>query len=731
MQHQRGHGHSFAKDYAKCIGHVITGCNRRTMLMLVMIIMAIVWSLPAFAAVQSIRKIDVTNQASVVQIVVDCSRPISLHKEKIGDKFLAFDVYGNMNSTQCKTVSIKSGGVDYVKCSFFKSNPAVARIAVCAPGSRIHDIAYDNGNRRAVIRVWKKDAQVSKSTKEIPGKTVQQNAGIQIALPKINNTPDALASAPEAEVKPVLVASADPAVIVAAASMQPQTAPRAAAKISLDFVESEIHDVLKALAVQAGENIVASSDVKGKITASLSGVTVDEALKLVTNLSGYRYAQANGSYVVGTTDNLRALDANSGPASERTTEVVAVLYSKPATLTKMLESQFKMVGISNSGESTESKDASKSYSFIALTGPASDVAAAKAFVDKVEQTLVDKAASFMTELYEVKYADINEAASMLSVMCPGLMVGVGPNQGFDLKCPTAMMVGTTSSGSGDSGGGSGGQGSANAKAPSKVLVLHGVKGDVDKAKDFLTKFDVQEPQIIIEAKVVDIANDASKELGIDWSWDSFNVGETDRTAFILDDKGNPQKPQVLPVSFGRFHRTPFELLAKVHALVGSGKGRILANPNVMALDAKPASIFIGDEVKYVVSIDQTPTGINVKTETALVGIQLHTISRVSRDGYITMALHPEVSVITNWRDTPAGLSLPEISRRFVDSTVRIKNGETIVIGGLIKEEELERMSGLPILKDLPFIGGLFKNTIKTKDHSEIMMFITPRIVTSN
>jgi len=168
----------------------------------------------------------------------------------------------------------------------------------------------------------------------------------------------------------------------------------------------------------------------------------------------------------------------------------------------------------------------------------------------------------------------------------------------------------------------------------------------------------------------------------------------------------------------------------IKALVENDKAKVLANPNVLALDGKPSKIFIGDEVKYVVSKDiSSTTGKTViTTETARVGVQLHTISRVSSDGYITMDLHPEVSVIKSFLDAGDGILLPQISRRFIDSTVSVKNGETIVIGGLLKDDEIKNVSGIPLLKDLPFIGELFKSRRTSKVHSEVMMFITPKII---
>ncbi len=483
--------------------------------------------------------------------------------------------------------------------------------------------------------------------------------------------------------------------------------------MSLDFVASDVHDVLKALAVQGGVNIAAGPDVKGEVTVSLNNVTLEEALTLVTSLSGFKFDRVSGSYVVGTKDNLRALAASASGGEEQATEVVVIRYADPALVTSMLESRFDAVKVNVSAAGSDDSGA-KGQTVLVLTGPGSAVGSAKSLVEATENSVADSVAETIVELYEVKYADVTELSALLTSSIPGLVVGTGPSQGFNLQCPSAVAMGS------DSGSASSSSGAAVSQVvPPKALILQGTSAEIDRAKELLAKVDVPQPQILIEAKVIDITEDGSKSLGIEWG-DEGVIGTP-----ILTEQRNPPTQAL---SVGRFTRTGINVQARLRALVEDGKGKILANPNVLALDAKPASVFIGDEVKYVIRVDRTPEGTNVETETARVGVQLHTISRISSDGYITMNLHPEVSMIRSWIDTPAGLKLPEISRRFVDSTIRVKDGETIVIGGLIKDEELKATSGIPILKDLPIIGELFKLRTSSKIHSEIMMFITPKIL---
>lgn len=551
-------------------------------------------------------------------------------------------------------------------------------------------------------------------------------------------------------------------IIVAASASDARTG--ANGKISLDFVSSDIHDVLKALALQGGVNIAASPDVKGNITVSLSSVSVEEALKLVVSLAGYKFDKVDGVYIVGTADNMKALNPAAVQQQERfITASVAVRYTDLESIKALVASQFPNVktigeatpsktntGSSQQGSSQQgsaqqstmygstgsSQSSSTSttinqqvdtiFSLLVLYGPESEVEKARTMVQNIDESMREISNEADIQVVEIKYADINEVVSLVKTSIPGIQVSVGPNQGFNLIPPTAMQIDVTganrtqssnsSSGSNSSTGGMNGQTGTNQNKPlPRMLVLKGDPKIIEKAKAFISQIDVQVPQIMIEAKVIDISTNLAKDLGIDWEWDQFRVSEVD-----FNKTGTP-------IEFGIFHRSPVELRATVNALTTSGNGRILASPNVLALNGKQASIVIGDKIIYVESVLQGTNGPSIQTNEVQVGVQLHTISTITSDGYITMSLHPEVSVITKMTPSNGGF-LPQIANRYVDSTIRIKDGETIVLGGLIKEDELNAMSGIPLLRDLPLIGQFFGSKTMSRTHSEIMIFITPRVI---
>jgi type II secretory pathway component GspD/PulD (secretin) len=647
---------------------------------------------------QKITRVDVSDKPGEVRIAVSAVQPITLTESRVGDRYLVFDVKGPLSWPNKKSLAIHDGGIEKVVFGWYKSNPASARISVAITERKTFTKEFSNGKRSLLIRVSKSGVRADSAH------TMQ---------------------------KPVLVASADP--FIAAASVQ-----RPAHTISLDFVGSDIHDVLKALAVQGRVNIVAGPDVKGDVTVSLSHVTVEEALRLVTGLIGCKYSLQNGTYVVGSPSSLQTLESGS-TKEENITEVVALKQAEPGQVQKMVSGQFGNLQVSVSNVNADGKRQDLNMpSMLILSGPPSSIREAKAMAQGIEDSLTSEDADGSYDIYEVKYADINELAAIVSSMVPSMRIGIGPHAGFNLKCTASTGIASTGSsgGSGSSGstGSSGGSdtsstSSANGKgtqtATPKLLILQGSANAVKKARAILEKMDVQQPQILLEAKVIDLSTDVSQSLGVDWTWNQMNVEEESRDPTT---KSTAYDSPISSVHLGKFSRTPFEATATINAMISNGKGKVLASPQILALDGKPASIFIGDEVRYVSSVQVTTSGTNVITDTASVGVILNSISRISPDGYITMNLHPEVGVISSWIDTPDGGTLPEISRRYVDTTIRVKNGETIVIGGLIREDDTSTIAGVPILKDLPLVGQLFRSNKVSKDHSEIMIFITPKIV---
>lgn len=495
--------------------------------------------------------------------------------------------------------------------------------------------------------------------------------------------------------------------------------------INLGFVSADINDVLTTLSKASKKNIVCGKDVSGQVTVQLENVSFPEALDYVTKLSGYRYAKSGDTYFVGTTAGLGSLLGRDERIVGTRTEVLALKVADVDEVAKAIATQVPDVKCSVGSYSAAGDEKKvRLAKVLMLSGPSDDVDVAKEIVAKVETSLSESRESDTTEVYRIKYSSPSSLLEMVSKLYPAVTATPGPSDGFELRAPVGTPIGSQSSmGSSQTGQPAGGEGEKD-KIKTNMLVLSGPASDVKAALATLEQVDSKPSQILIEAKVTDLRVTLQKRLGLQWNWSSF--GLVQRTG-ALDAVQNPVQVA------GTFTHTPVTIKSVLDAFIENGDANLLANPRVAAVEGKPAEIFIGDEIRYVINVQQTVQGQNITTETATVGIQLRVIADVSPDGYITLNLHPEVSVVSDYIriGTGAGgtdIVLPQIARRYTDSVIRVKNGETVVIGGLIRDQDLQTMRKVPFLGDIPFFGELFKRREKNKEHSEIVVFITCSIV---
>ncbi len=224
--------------------------------------------------------------------------------------------------------------------------------------------------------------------------------------------------------------------------------------------------------------------------------------------------------------------------------------------------------------------------------------------------------------------------------------------------------------------------------------------DVD---DLIWQLDVPKQQVLMEVWVHEMSTNALQNLGIEWK----GVPSFDGFPNFADG------PTFFEVIW-----EPWELVLALRILEQRGEATVLANPKIATVSGQEASIFVGDRVPIV---EQTEDGPRL-VEYIQAGIDLSVTPRISQDGYITINVRPEVSTFV----TRGGF--PEIRTREAETTVRVKNGQPIMIGGLLQEEELERLRRIPILADLPVLGNLFQ--WRNIDHrkTEMNIFLIPRIV---
>ncbi len=159
--------------------------------------------------------------------------------------------------------------------------------------------------------------------------------------------------------------------------------------------------------------------------------------------------------------------------------------------------------------------------------------------------------------------------------------------------------------------------------------------------------------------------------------------------------------------------------------------RVLSTPRILALNNEEARILVGSEVPFNQS---TRTGLNVVVDQTVqfrkVGTQLTIVPTVNTDGYVTFRILQEVSALTS-QTIQAALNAPVISTREAETSAIVRNGSTIIIGGLIGETQQRQSSGVPVLQDIPLLGNLFKNSQVSRSRTELALFVTPFVVVSD
>jgi len=570
-------------------------------------------------------------------------------------------------------------------------------------------------------------------------------------------------------------APASPASAPAAYAYAAQ--PEQAQKFSLDFIDTDLMDVIKALAQQSGANIAVSGKVQGKITLHLSNVSLEQALTIVTKLGGVDYAKVDSTYVVGSAEEVQSLKAASytsrvvslkhispdyargilgkvtpdvsvssqpgttavvlvGPAdalgrAERAlteadvpspeappvTEAVSLKYLSADETADLLKTSAPKVEVSAGATGT-----------VVLTGNGADVAAAKALLASMD--VIPAAGVAENMAYVVKYAQPDELKDVLTKLVPGLLVTLGPRTVTPFVTPP---TGGAATGGGlaylsgaqlqaQTGGATAGTASL-ASSPVTMIILSGSKSLLARALELLPVLDMPPRQVRIKVTITEVSRTAESRLGINWQDLAGAAGVVlgEMPEGEIGDTHNSRD-----IKLGHFSRSNLQIAGALNALITEGNARILANPTIAMLDGREATIHSGDKIYYPQVIGFTPLGGQIVQATEIdVGVTLKVNPRIGPDGTVTLTVLPSVSSIA-----PSVFSgYPTITERSAVTTVRVKDGETFVLGGLIRDDEIIIVNKVPLLGDIPVIGDLlFKSKDRKPSHSEVLVIITPEVV---
>ncbi|MBF0490277.1 MAG: secretin and TonB N-terminal domain-containing protein [Candidatus Omnitrophica bacterium] len=518
-------------------------------------------------------------------------------------------------------------------------------------------------------------------------------------------------------------------------------------KIILDTLElrdMDINDVLKLVAAKSGLNIIAGKGVQGRVTIYLKNVEVHDALTIILKsndlayieeddivrvMTGAEYEQLYGikfgKHIDRQIIHLKSMKASDAinllnqfksangriVADEQSNTLM--IEDVPEISSYMVEyltnvdlpTEWKVFNIQNVPvEGVASKLLEQISPKIGVMK--TDLASNKLFVKDTAKKLaalqeliqhID--VSMETRVFELNYA---KAEDVVKTITPLLTKDIG---------------------------------SVQSDVRSNKIMVTDIDPKIQEIRHVIEAVDRKEKEVLIDARIVQIELDDSYKMGIDW--DAIikqNKNLTFTNNFSLPS--NVPNPPLSTTAIGTLNSGNY---GAILSMIGSmGKTKILSNPHIAVVNNEEAKILVGTNQPYSTSTTTTPaTGAATTAEAVSfieVGVKLHVTPSIHEDGFITMKIHPEVSSVTGtYTSTSNGStsSVPVVSTSEVDTIVRVKDGVTIIIGGLIKDEVDHVKDKLPILGDIPLMGKVFSREQRNITKTETVIFLTPHIMSGD
>ncbi len=249
-----------------------------------------------------------------------------------------------------------------------------------------------------------------------------------------------------------------------------------------------------------------------------------------------------------------------------------------------------------------------------------------------------------------------------------------------------------------------------------ALIVSDIRLSVEKIGSMARELDERTQQVEIVSKLVDLSADDTRNLGIQWSITNLSAG---------DVTGGAGVSALTPGAVGALRlgtvQSWGQLDMMLDALARSKRANIVSNPTITTVNNREAKILVGSKIPLIVA-DEAGNAI---TQLTTVGIQMRVTPHVNSDRTITLDLHPEVSELSSQATVQGGVI---INTSEADTRVVVNDGETAIIGGLIRDVQSEVKTGIPLLMDIPGLGWLFRNSNKSNDKRELIIFVTPKLL---
>ena len=531
--------------------------------------------------------------------------------------------------------------------------------------------------------------------------------------------------------------------IVKEVTMAPQSA-----KIDLEQRDFPLKDLIRILAKQGGFNVIVDPEIEDKVTFDVKNVTINKMLDYLIRFYDLSYTQDGNTMIVTTRDT-----ANERQLNVKNFKAIPVKY-RDAPSTATLLNSILFPGRAGSTQNAIASADAESNSLLVM-GTESDI---KAVEEALKQFDVQRHRAVIKVMHSSP-AYIMQAIQ--SELFPagfegggaaggggGAAGGGGGAAGGGGGAAGGAAGGGGGGAAGGGGGAAGGGGGASvvgglsfsmvANALTNTVIVQGTPEQIERAKEIAKDVDVRPAQVKIEVSLIEISNTKSKVFSPSFGTlraGEFGINLLGGSTGQFSNAVNGLRSQVVQNNLGS---TNFRLpTVGVQFKDQTTSGKLLANPNIIALDGTTSTVNITDSIVYF-QTTVTNSGGTVTTQTQPqtqeVGITLSITPQITNDGSVTLALTPSVTQLLGIITEPvSGTSAPQTSQRdFTLSAVRVRDGETLMIGGLVRDFASKDITKIPGLADLPIVGALFRATSADPGNvytrSEIIVMVTPHIL---
>jgi type II secretory pathway component GspD/PulD (secretin) len=552
--------------------------------------------------------------------------------------------------------------------------------------------------------------------------------------------------------------------------------------VSLNLRNAELSDVLNILAEQGHFNVLIGESVKGKLTIDIKNVSINKALEYIFTVADLGYTRDGNTIIVAS-----KTDAQSKYLNAKTLRAIPIHYKDASTIAKTLNDTIFKATRPDAGSTTLASYDAGSNSILVL-GSETDF-------KLVNQALHELDRPRNRKVYNIRHSTPGYVATVLAANffnpqssgsgtttagggagaasgSPTAATGAtGASAGASGGAAGAAAGGSTGGGAGATGGSAGGAsggaagatggaaggasgGGGAAAAPtlsnftvggvtfiaepiSATLTVLATQEQMNLIDSIISHVDVKRPQAEIEVSLVEIQNSDLRSFRPIYG--QMILGkETGLTLNQLDSTGNPTGTNLFTFNrnnisaFVPRNLNPLSTL-NIRQSTQNTKGKILANPTIVALDGQSSTITITDQIPNI-SQTATTNGVSAPVLTTSIttqdaGITLTLTPTITNDGSIVLNLQPEVSQPS--RIVSSGtVSTTLISKRTLSlNGVRVHDGQTLVIGGLLRETSQLDVNRVPGLDKLPIISAMFRAiNSNNKDKTELVLMVTPHIL---